>query len=755
MNREQKLMMKIDILRPRISYGNSRLRGPRHAARLAVIGGGLVLAAAGCEPADPAAMKNELRRDLVPHIDDASLLAWDPAVSVSFEEDVCSTAVPSDGSHTACTSSQCAHWVVPNATGFAKITGAAIAPGARVCLQPGRFSSLRVEDLHGTAAQPIEIINCGGLVTVGDATGNTSAGVQIVRSSHVRLSGTGAPATRYGIKVEGTQTQGIHLYSGSTDMEVEWVEVARAGFAGIMAKSDPGCNGEYARGTFTQRNTHLHHNYIHDTNKGEGFYLGHFSFYGYIDRDNCPDRTLYPHELVGVHLHHNCFERTAAEGLQLAGAVSGVEVHHNVIDQYGVAPFELFQDNGIQLGAGTTGNWYSNIIRNDPRRATGNALIVFGQGEISFFNNLLEHTGGVYLHNSIPAGTQLALLNNTFVQTRNRMIESASNLVSATIHNNILLHDPAITVPIKGGSNLVHSHNLITTNLTNVQFVSPSTGDYHLQASSPARNAGLDVSATLTADLEGQPRNDGAFDIGAHEVGAASNAVFSQNFSSSTTVGAYANPGSPSNGQLNDISAEATGGTWSIANGRLQLVRGASSTADNDAGLARWTDLAAAPSVLHVRFDIGVLGWTNSQFQNDAFCLDLGNFSSGFDYDSAGASSNVFNALCIDGAGSGAYTLNTAGGNSTPLRADGTMYRISYFLNRSGATVSYRGPDGSLRSLQPNRVAVWLDGGLRFDDVAAFAGTSSGLADFRMRWGQANNGTWMLDNLAIASTLPI
>lgn len=748
-------MMKQDVLPTWNHHENSESRGPRRAARLAVAGGALVLAAAGCviEPASEAALEDDPGRDIAALDDDVSLIAHDPAVSASFEDEVCSAAAPSDGSHMACTSSQCTRWVVPSSTGFAKITGATLAPGALVCLQPGRFSALRVEDLHGTAEQPIEIINCGGPVTVGDPTGNSSAGIQIVRSSHVRLSGSGDLATRYGIKVEGTQSQGVAMYAGSTDMEVEWVEVTRTGFAGIMAKSDPGCNGEYARGTFTQRNTHLHHNYLHDTG-AEGFYLGHFSFYGYTDSD-CPDRTLYPHELAGVHLHHNCFERTGADGLQLGAAVSGVEVHHNVIDQYGVDPFEPFQDNGIQLGAGTTGNWYSNVIRNDPQRATGNALIVFGQDEIAFFNNLLEHTGGVYLHHSIRAGTELALLNNTFVKIRNRMIESNSSNVSAAIHNNVMVHDPAITVPIKGGSNLVRSHNLITTNIADVQFANAPAGDYRLQASSPARNAGLDVSAYLTTDLDGQPRSDGSFDIGAYEYGAASNTVFSQNFSSASTVGAYVNATSPDSGQLNDISAEATGGAWSIANGRLQLVRGASSATDNDAGLARWTDLAVAPSVLHVGFDIGVSGWTSSQFQNDAFCLDIGNFSGAFDYNSAGAAGNVFNALCIDGAGAGTYSLNTAAGNSGTLQADGTMYRISYFLNRSSTAVSYRGPDGSLRSLQPNHVTVWLDSAVAFDDVAASAGTSSDLTDFRMRWSQANNGTWMLDNIAIASTLPM
>jgi hypothetical protein len=70
-------------------------------------------------------------------------------------------------------------------------------------------------------------------------------------------------------------------------MEVQWLEVTRTDFAGITAKSDPGCHGEYARGTFTQYNTRLHHNYIHHTGS-EGFYVGHYSYYGYTDHNCSP-----------------------------------------------------------------------------------------------------------------------------------------------------------------------------------------------------------------------------------------------------------------------------------------------------------------------------------------------------------------------------------------------------------------------------------------------------------------------------------
>lgn len=68
-------MLKIDVLRMWISAGSSRLRGPRRF----VIGSALLLAgaaAAGCglEAADPAAMKNEPRRDLVAPVDADALV---------------------------------------------------------------------------------------------------------------------------------------------------------------------------------------------------------------------------------------------------------------------------------------------------------------------------------------------------------------------------------------------------------------------------------------------------------------------------------------------------------------------------------------------------------------------------------------------------------------------------------------------------------------------------------------------------------
>src|SRR5687767_13843506 len=111
------------------------------------------------------------------------------------------------------------------------------------------------------------------------------------------MVGTGStdPAALYGIKVDGAQTQGVAIAGGSTDFDVAWIEVTRAGFAGIMAKSDSDCARLHTWDSFTQRNTRLHHNYIHHTNTGEAFYVGYFKG-GPVTKD-CDGQqvTLYPH----------------------------------------------------------------------------------------------------------------------------------------------------------------------------------------------------------------------------------------------------------------------------------------------------------------------------------------------------------------------------------------------------------------------------------------------------------------------------
>ncbi|HEU4410418.1 MAG TPA: right-handed parallel beta-helix repeat-containing protein [Polyangiaceae bacterium] len=660
--------------------------------------------------------------------------------------------------HWACVpdATTCDRVLEPNGTGYLAFDGTGLAPGSRICLKAGQYGELVFKNLLGTASAPIEVTNCGGRAVIGSSGGTLA----FSNSKHFRAVGTGStdPAAKYGIKIDGSLAagQGVSVAGGSTNFEIAWLEVDRADFAGVMAKSDPDCARKYTRENFVQLDTHIHHNYIHDTRRGEGFYIGYFTHNAVTKTCDGQQVTLLPHELKGVRIHDNLVERAASDGLQLGCAVADVDVYRNVIDGYGMDPFQQYQNNGVQIGGASTGRWHDNVIRNG---GGGNAFIVFGPA-VWVYNNVLENTGGIYFHNEIPAGAEVAVLNNTFVRTTRRGFERGalvSNPSRIKIHNNIMVHDSTVA-PIPSGSGFTASNNLFTTDEAVPKFVNSAGGDFHLRADSPARDAGANMGAYLTTDFEGDSRADGAFDIGADEYGGGGGgggAAFSQNFSSSTSVAAYVNAAAPSSGQFNDIGAEINGGAWSIAGGRLRLVREGIGSADSGAGFERWTDLAAPPpAALAVRFDVGVSDWTISAYQNNALCLAVGNFAGHIDYSSAGASYQVFNLLCVDGKGPGAFAFETAGLSSANYAADGTMYRVSYFLNGSSATLGYRGPDGSMRSLGPGRVAVWVGTSLQIDGALASNGSGSALTDFRMYWGAANNGTWELDNFVIDTSLP-
>ena len=58
----------------------------------------------------------------------------------------------------------------------------------------------------------------------------------------------------------------------STNFEVDHIEIANTGFAGIISKTDPVCNLSKNRGNFTQYQSVFHDNYIHNTS-GEGMYM--------------------------------------------------------------------------------------------------------------------------------------------------------------------------------------------------------------------------------------------------------------------------------------------------------------------------------------------------------------------------------------------------------------------------------------------------------------------------------------------------
>ncbi len=71
---------------------------------------------------------------------------------------------------------------------------ASLGPGAVICLPAGQRGNIKFFNLHGTAANPIIIRNEGGVVRIVGST-NKLGGIGLLRSSAVRITGTGVSET--------------------------------------------------------------------------------------------------------------------------------------------------------------------------------------------------------------------------------------------------------------------------------------------------------------------------------------------------------------------------------------------------------------------------------------------------------------------------------------------------------------------------------------------------------------------------------
>ena len=396
-----------------------------------------------------------------------------------------------------------------------------IQPGDVICLQAGTsYGNLKFTNLQGTADNPIVIRNCGGQVAI-DLNTKFSFAMKTINSRYFRITGSGDASYEHGIVLRGANL-GLALDELSSDFEVDHLEVSGSGFAGIMAKTDPNCGKPYDRSKFTMRNIDIHHNYVHDTG-GEGLYVGN-SFYANGRDFSCGK--LYPHAIHNAKVHHNTVKRTGWDGIQVGSATQGCEVYSNVVEDVGLK-MSGTHGNGIQLGEGTGGRCYNNIIKN----SYANGMIVLGLGDNVIFNNIIVNSGGygAFIDSRPPAspGNGFKFINNTIVGVSEngvRIYAQLSNLQNV-VKNNIIV---GATLPVKllhnGVTNVEVSNNLSVPNVSGAGFVDAGAGNYQLTTSSPAVNAGSNVSQYgIVSDFKGTPRPQGsAYDIGAYEFQSAS-----------------------------------------------------------------------------------------------------------------------------------------------------------------------------------------------------------------------------------------
>jgi regulation of enolase protein 1 (concanavalin A-like superfamily) len=226
--------------------------------------------------------------------------------------------------------------------------------------------------------------------------------------------------------------------------------------------------------------------------------------------------------------------------------------------------------------------------------------------------------------------------------------------------------------------------------------------------------------------------------------------ILKMDFNSSTNYLSNVQELDPEPNQVSDISAESLGGTWSIDTGRLKIVRTADTSADCGAGLVRTTPFPGTPTALRVTFDLTLANVTTTNV--DLFFLELGNFTSITDYNSSIVSAPIHDRLSIRSRGAGKYCFRNNGLNSADYTTAATPTTVTYWVNNGTAAISYRDPAGTLQTLDPQKISVWMGGSAGtpiFTNVAKDANMpSTSISMFRFRMTGPNYTAWF-DNLVV------
>lgn len=392
-----------------------------------------------------------------------------------------------------------------------------IQPGDVICIQAGERTHLGLKNFHGTASQPIIFKNCGGQVVI--SNDNFYYGIRLDNCKYFRFTGTGSPQHLYGFKVAktGWSAIGMTIGIGSTDFEVDHVEISNTGFAGLMCKTDPDCTGKPNRGNFVQANTVIHHNYIHHTG-GEGIYVGFPHYTGIVRDCNGDSIRVYPHDLDGVQIYNNIIESTGREGIQVGCAVNNVNIFNNTISDYGTTDVG-WQRGGIHLSTGTTGKLYNNLIKD----GKGMGIWLNGKGDNLVFNNLIIRPGehGIYCMDSlVTEGSGYYIYNNTIVSPAQDGLNSNNQRNTFShFYNNIIAAPGGTYMHFLDASKWDEFYNVGRPKVSHLFFEDPDTDNYHLRQYSPAVDAGTDLSSQgVTFDYDYTLRFGGkTFDSGALE----------------------------------------------------------------------------------------------------------------------------------------------------------------------------------------------------------------------------------------------
>jgi len=421
------------------------------------------------------------------------------------------------------------------------------------CIEAGDYKSFRFKGFQGSENAPLIFKNCGGIVNI---DGPSYTGISFWSSQYIRITGTGSEDAEFGIRVNSTNSaiSGVAVAELSSDFEIDHLEIANTGFAGIIAKTDPQCDRpETWRENFVLKNLNIHHNYIHDT-EGEGMYIG--GTFGYeTSKRVCDGVERFAHLLENVTVNDNILQNTGWDGIQVNLTTKNARIYNNLIEGYGTEK-EYAQNQGMSLGA-IQGKVYNNRIIQNPANTTEDQMgisIISIFSDTYFYNNLIVGSGsyGIWMHQrmedeNFDTGGGFYFLNNTiikpgkagtFFNSRSSGGSGPRPYLNEVYINNAVV-DPGSDYEGSGFWKGIEESffdfndredrdagefqtNFMGRGLDTLKFENPDANNFIPAEGSVLIDAGVDVSEYgVTRDLRGGERPvDEAYDIGAYEFGA-------------------------------------------------------------------------------------------------------------------------------------------------------------------------------------------------------------------------------------------
>lgn len=304
--------------------------------------------------------------------------------------------------------------------------------GDTICIPSGTYRGIRLYDFEGTETAPLLIKNCGGQVIIDESH---YSGIDFQRSKYIHLTGTGDAGHQYGFEIVGTGNGavGVNLQNLSTDIEVDHIEISSAGFAGIMAKTDPQCSRPetWRRNGYIMKNLSIHHNYVHNTG-GEGIYIGFTGGYKLNSNRSCNGDPIYGHWLENVDVHDNIFETIDWDAIQLNLVRTGGTIRNNTVKNYGTDG-RWGQSFALSIGGGIY-SIFNNYIENNNLEKGWGLQLISGQSGTKIYNNVFINPKkhGIFLHQRHDFDDPLEgyyIANNTIIEPERAGIHYNSKII--------------------------------------------------------------------------------------------------------------------------------------------------------------------------------------------------------------------------------------------------------------------------------------------------------------------------------------